>query len=73
MLKLLLSLAGLLLLILLCTEEFRNTLPGLWRRLRALPGGQYLAYPLAVALILAATGLILFSLWFFVSTTFSYD
>jgi hypothetical protein len=73
MLKILLSAAGFLLLILLCSEEFRDSLQRQWRRLTALPRGKYLAYPLAAALALAAAGLILFALWSFLSTTFSYD
>ena len=73
MLKILLSAAGFLILILLCTEEFREALRRQWQRLNALPPGKYLAYPLAALLAVAAAGLILLALWSFLSTTFSYD
>jgi CRISPR/Cas system-associated protein Cas10 (large subunit of type III CRISPR-Cas system) len=73
MVNILISAVGFLLIILLCTEEFREALKTLWRRLTARPGAKYLAYPLAVVLILAAAGLILFSLWSLLSTRFSYD
>ena len=73
MLSLALSVIGFLLILLLLTEEFRDTLQKLWQRFTSQPRGKYLAYPLALVLGLAAAGLIGFSLWFFVSTTFSYD
>jgi len=73
MLKILLALAGFVLLLLLCTEEFRDSLGRQWRRLTAHPPGKYLAYPLAALLAVAAAGLILWSLWSFLSTPFSYD
>lgn len=70
---LLISILGFLLILLLCTEEFREGLKKLWRRYTTQPGGKYLAYPLALVLGLAAAGLIVFSLWTFMTTTFSYD
>lgn len=73
MIDLFLSLLGFLLILLLCTEEFREGLKKLWQRYASPAGAKYLAYPLALILVLAAAGLILFSLWSFVSTTFSYD
>ena len=73
MLSLAFSVIGFLLILLLLTEEFRDTLRQVWRRFTLRPRGKYLAYPLALVLGLAAAGLIGFSLWFFVSTTFSYD
>ena len=73
MLNLALSALGFFLILLLLTEEFRDTLRQVWRWLTSRPRGKYLAYPLALVLGLAAAGLIGFSLWFFVSTTFSYD
>ncbi len=73
MMDLFISLLGFLLILLLCTEEFREVLRKLWQRQTSQPGGKYLAYPLAVTLGLAAAGLILFSLWTFMTTTFSYD
>jgi len=73
MLNLAVSVLGFLLILLLCTEEFREALRKLWQRHTSRPRGKYLAYPLALVLGLAAAGLIGFSLWFFVSTTFSYD
>lgn len=73
MLNLLLTALGFLLILLLCTEEFRESLKKLWQRQTSQPGGKYLAYPVALALGLAAAGLIGFSLWTFLSTTFSYD
>ena len=73
MVNILISAVGFLLIILLCTEEFRGALKSLWLRLTARPRAKYLAYPLAFVLILAAAGIIIFSLWSFVATTFSYD
>jgi len=73
MVKILLSAAGLLLVILLLTEEFRDFLKSLWRRSTVRPGMKYLAYPLAAVLFLGAVGLIAFSLWSLFSSTFSYD
>ncbi|MEJ2069227.1 MAG: hypothetical protein P8X65_01660 [Syntrophobacterales bacterium] len=73
MLNLAFSALGFLLLLLLLTEEFRDSLRKLWRRFTSRPRRKYLAYPLALVLGLAALGLIGFSLWFFVSSTFSYD
>ncbi len=73
MLKILLSAAGFLILLLLCTEEFRGSLRRQWQRLRAHSPGKYPAYPLAALLAVAAAGLILLALWSFLSTTFSYD
>jgi hypothetical protein len=73
MVNILISVLGFVLLLLLLTEEFRDSLRQLWRRFSSQPRGKYLAYPLALVLGLAAAGLIGFSLWFFVSTTFSYD
>ncbi|MDI6852799.1 MAG: hypothetical protein QME75_04245 [Deltaproteobacteria bacterium] len=68
-----LSAAGFLVFILLCSEEFRASLKRAWRRAYAFPGGRYLAYPVAALLALAAAGLMLFALWSFISSTFSYD
>lgn len=73
MMDLVISLLGFLLILLLCTEEFRGVLRKLWHRQISQPGGKYLAYPLALVLGVAAAGLIVFSLWSFMSTTFSYD
>jgi hypothetical protein len=73
MVNILLSAVGFLLIILLLTEEFRDFLKHLWRRLTVRPWMKYLAYPLAAALLLAATGFIIFALWSLVSTKFSYD
>ena len=73
MVNIFISAVGFLLIILLCTEEFRDFLKDLWRRFTVRPGMKFLAYPLAAALALAAAGLIAFSLWSFISTTFSYD
>ncbi len=73
MVKILLSAVGFLLIILLCAEEFRNFLRQIWQRLTVRPWMKYLAYPLAAVLALTAAGLILFALWAFLSTTFSYD
>lgn len=73
MLDLLLSAAGCLVFILLCSEEFRNFLKHCWQRSSAVPGGKYVAYPLAAALALAAAGLMLFALWSLLSATFSYE
>jgi hypothetical protein len=73
MIDILLSAAGFLVFILLCSEEFRESLKRLWRRAFTFPGGRYLAYPLAALLGLAAAGLMLFALWSLLSTTFSYD
>jgi len=73
MVNLLISVLGFILILLLLTEEFRDTLRQLWRRFTSRPRGKYLAYPVALVLGLAAVGLIGFSLWFFVTTTFSYD
>ena len=73
MMDLLISLLGFLLILLLCTEEFRAALKKFWQRHASQPRAKYLAYPLALVLVLAAAGLIGFSLWFFMSTTFSYD
>jgi len=70
---LLFSLFGFLLILLLCTEEFREGLKKFWRRHASQPGAKYLAYPVALVLGVAAAGLIVFSLWTFLSTTFSYD
>jgi hypothetical protein len=73
MANILISLLGFLVILLLCTEEVRTGLKGLWRRHTQTPRGKYLAYPLAGALVLAGAGLILFALWTFLSSTFSYD
>jgi hypothetical protein len=73
MMNLVISLLGFLLILLLLTEEFREALKKLWQRLTSQPRGKYLAYPLALVLVLAAAGLIVFSLWTFMSITFSYD
>jgi|GEM_PF-2173145 hypothetical protein len=73
MLKVLLSAAGFLLFILLCSEEFRKYLLHYWRRALASSRGKYWAYPVAAALALAAAGLMLFALWSLVTATFSYD
>jgi hypothetical protein len=71
--NLLITLLGFLLILLLCTEEFRGGLKRLWRRHTSKSRAKYLAYPVAVVLGLAAAGLIVFSLWTFMATTFSYD
>jgi hypothetical protein len=73
MVNLLLTVLGFLLILLLCTEEFRGGLKKFWRRQTSHPGVKYLAYPVALALGLAAAGLIIFSLWTFMSTTIAYD
>jgi hypothetical protein len=73
MAKILISLLGFLVILLLCTEEVRASLKNLWTRRTQTRRGKYLAYPLAVALALAAAGLILFSLWTFLAIPFSYD
>lgn len=70
---LVISLVGFLLLLLLCTEEFREALKRLWRRRVSQAGAKYLAYPVALVLGVAAAGVIVFSLWILLSTTFSYD
>lgn len=64
---------GFLLIILLATEEFRDALQYLRRQLMAKPRLQYLVYPLAAVLGLAAAGLIALSLWSLVTGRFSYD
>ena len=73
MMDLFITLLGFFLILLLLTEEFREFLKKLWHRQTSQPGGKYLAYPLALVLGVAAAGLIVFSLWSFMSTTFSYD
>ena len=73
MMDLFITLLGFLLILLLCTEEFRGGLKKLWQKHTSQPGGKYLAYPLALVLGVAAAGLIVFSLWTFMTTTFSYD
>lgn len=73
MVDLLLSAAGFLVFILLCSEDFRQLIKDWWQRSSAFPGGKYLAYPLAAALALAAAGLMLFALWSLLSATFSYE
>ncbi len=73
MVNIFLTALGFLLILLLVTEEFREALKNLWMHLMSRPWGKYLAYPLALVLGLVTTGLILYSLWSFVSTTFSYD
>ncbi len=73
LIDLFISLLGFLLILLLCTEEFQGGLRKLWQGQTSQPGGKYLDYPLALVLGVAAAGLIVFSLWSFMSTTFSYD
>lgn len=73
MVNILLFTVGFLLLLLLFTEDFWSFLKNLWRRLGVRPWMKYLAYPLAVALILAAAGCIGFFLWSVLSIKFSYD
>jgi len=73
MVNILLFTIGFLLLLLLFTEEFWSFLKYLWLRLAVRPWMQYLAYPLAAVLLLAAAGCIVFFLWSVVSTRFSYD
>jgi uncharacterized BrkB/YihY/UPF0761 family membrane protein len=73
MASMLISLLGFLLILLLCTKEFRNALNKLWQRLISKPRGKYLAYPLAFALVVAAAGLMVFSLWSLLAAGFSYD
>jgi hypothetical protein len=73
MLNILLSAAGFLVFILLCSEEFRENLKRLWGRASGAPRGKYLAYPVAALLALAAAGLMLFAAWSLVAATFSYD
>jgi hypothetical protein len=73
MLNILFAAVGLLLIILLLTEEFRDFLKNLWRQFTVRPWMKYLAYPLAAALFLVAVGFIVFSLWTLFSTKFSYD
>ena len=73
MVNILLFTVGFLLLLLLFTEDFWSFLKNLWRRLGVRPWMKYLAFTLAVALILAAAGCIGFFLWSVLSTKFSYD
>lgn len=73
MVNILLFTIGFLLLLLLFTKEFWSFLKYLWLRLTVRPWMQYLAYPLAAVLLLAAAGCIVFFLWSVVSTRFSYD
>lgn len=73
MLPILLSVAGLLIIGLLCSEEFR----ALVKRLRQRPpqnhGTRYALCALAILLALAAAGLLIFSLLSLFSSKFSYD
>ncbi len=73
MLPVLVSLLGFLLLLLLCTEEFRGTLWSFWKRQTSGSSRKYLAYPLAFLAAVAALGLIAFSMWLLLSSGFSYD
>ena len=73
MLNILFAAVGFLLIILLLTEEFRDFLIYLWQKYTVRPWIKFLAYPLAVALILIAASFITFSLWTLFSTKFSYD
>lgn len=73
MANLLVSLLGFLVILLLCSEEGRASLKDLWHRHTRTRREKLLAYPLAGALVLAAAGLILFSLWTFFASPFSYD
>jgi uncharacterized BrkB/YihY/UPF0761 family membrane protein len=73
MAKILLSILGFLVILLLCTEEFRDALKKFWRNHTRTRREKFWAYPLALALALAAAGLIVFSLWVFLSSAFSYD
>lgn len=73
MAKILISILGFLIILLLCTEEFRDALKKFWRNHTRTRRGKFWAYPLALALALAAAGLILFSLWTIFAIPFSYD
>ncbi len=73
MTKILLAILGLLIILLLLTEEFRDALKKFWRNHTRTRRGKFWAYPLALVLALAAAGLIVFSLWVFLSAAFSYD
>jgi hypothetical protein len=73
MLPLLLSVAGVLVIGLLCSEEVRALVQRLRQRPPQNPRVRYALYTLAALLALAAAGLILFSLWFLLTTRFSYD
>jgi uncharacterized BrkB/YihY/UPF0761 family membrane protein len=73
MAKILLSILGFLVILLLLTEEFRDALKKIWRGHTRTRREKFFAYPLAFALALAAAGLIVFSLWSFFAIPFSYD
>lgn len=74
MLQFLTIAAGLLLIIILCTEECRLALQRAWLSLRRRPYLRLLAYPLAVLLVLIAAVVIIGSLITLIaSVRFSYD
>ncbi len=73
MANILLSILGFLVILLLCTEEFRDALRKFWRNHTRTRREKFWAYPLALVLALAAAGLIAFSLGTIFAIPFSYD
>ena len=73
MLPILLSVAGLLIIGLLCSEEFRALVKRLRQGRPQNPGTRYALYVLGAVLALAAAGLLVFSLLSLFSSKFSYD
>jgi len=74
MLEILLTAAGFLIIILLCTEECRVLVRRLGQNLQERPRTRLLVGLLALILALAAAGFILYSLWLLVGgPRFAYD
>ena len=73
MLPILLSLVGVLVIGLLCSEEFRALVQRLRQRPPQTPGARFALYALAALLALAALGIIVFSILSLISGKFSYD
>jgi hypothetical protein len=66
--------AGFLLVLILCSEEFKRLVKYLWKVISRYPRLKVLCYPLAVVLIMAAAALIANSfITLFVTVLFSYD
>lgn len=69
----LLLVAGLVLILFLCTEPCQQGLARLQAALRRRPRLKYIAYPLGFLLFLGAAALIIHTLVIFATSRFSYD